>query len=154
TPDFRIFRDSQLAIYFAPFFCVRPKARIVIIGITPGWQQMELAIRTFREGLEFSWPREKIVMEIDNRASFAGRMRTNLVCMLNDLHIPRYLSIASADALFDEANYLAHTTSAIRYPVFVNGENYTGHRPKILEHAKLRWFVEHRLLSELTVVSK
>ena len=47
TPDFRVFRDDQLEIYFAPFLCLKPEARIVIIGITPGWQQMELAIRTF-----------------------------------------------------------------------------------------------------------
>jgi hypothetical protein len=154
TPDFQVFRDDQMEIYFAPFLCLKPEARVVIIGITPGWQQMELAIRTFREGLELDWPREKIAMEIENRASFAGPMRTNLVRMLNNLDIPRYLSIASADALFADADYLVHTTSAIRYPVFVEGKNYTGHRPKILDHAKLLWFAEYHLLPELTAVSK
>jgi len=54
--------------------------------------------------------------------------------------------------LFESAAALVHTGSAIRYPVFVNGRNYTGHSPGMLRNPFLRECVESMLAPELTSV--
>jgi hypothetical protein len=68
--------------------------------------------------------------------------------MLDALGLPKALGISTL-SLFDEKYDLLHTTSAIRYPVFVDGANYTGHRPRPLDSSILAAFVEEQLGAEL-----
>jgi hypothetical protein len=58
----------------------------------------------------------------------------------------------STQSLFDDRDDLLHTTSAIRYPVFVGDRNYTGHEPRPLDTSILKAFVEERLAPELASV--
>jgi hypothetical protein len=37
VPEFRLHQDSQLEVYYAPFDYVNQSAKVVILGITPGW---------------------------------------------------------------------------------------------------------------------
>ena len=54
-------------------------------------------------------------------------MRTNLVKLMDNLGLPSALKIDSTSQLF-ESQYgrLAKSTSLLRYPVFLNGKNYSG----------------------------
>src|SRR5208337_1074706 len=88
----------------------------------------------------------------NKQASFAGTMRDNLVSMLDELELQKALGIDSCSSLFSENYDLAHTTSAIRYPVFVNGKNYTGSRPDILKSYLLRKYISEVLAKELQIV--
>ncbi len=149
---FRLYSESRLAIYYAPFDYIKDDARIAIVGITPGWTQMEIAYRTARLGLTQDKSLEEICSDIEQTASFAGSMRTNLVRMLDELSLPDMLGVSSSAVLFGTQHHLVHTTSAIRYPVFVDGKNYTGHHPDVLKHAKLREYVNTLLAQELEQV--
>ena len=40
-------RDNSIEIYYAPFEYINKTARILIVGITPGWTQTEIAFETF-----------------------------------------------------------------------------------------------------------
>jgi hypothetical protein len=73
--------------------------------------------------------------------------------MLDELGVPSFLGIESTSELFGSATALVHTTSAIRYPVFVKGRNYTGHSPDMLRSAFLRECIESMLGPELACVS-
>ena len=53
-------------------------------------------------------------------------MRTNLVKMLDHIGANHYLRLSSSAELFGTRKDLVHYTSALRYPVFKNGENYSG----------------------------
>ena len=53
-------------------------------------------------------------------------MRRNLVTMLDEIRLAEALGIASCDELFGSAHHLASHMSALAFPVFVNGRNYTG----------------------------
>jgi hypothetical protein len=150
--ELRLYQERNLEIYYVPFDYLKPDAKLLVLGITPGWTQMELAYRFFRNALEQNKTWVEIYSDIEKSASFAGSMRMNLVSMLDELQVPSHLGIASSAFLFGEHHHLIHTTSAIRYAVFVNGENYTGHNPKILNHSKLREFVDTILIEELTQV--
>lgn len=151
-PELRLYQEGNLEIYYVPFDYLKPDAKLLVLGITPGWTQMELAYRFFRNSLEQNKTWSEIYSDVEKSASFAGSMRMNLVSMLDELGVPFYLGVSSSKFLFGEHHHLIHTTSAIRYPVFVNGENYTGHNPKMLNHPKLREFVDTILTEELEQV--
>ncbi len=78
-------------------------------------------------------------------ASFSGPMRRNLVAMLDKVGLAKHLGMASTDALWGSAVSRMHFTSALRYPVFLDGENYSGApdilRTPLLRSHLLRWFV-------------
>ena len=139
----------RLEIYYAPFDYVNEKAQLAIVGITPGLQQMEIGLRQAQSALLEGLATREACQRAKQHASFAGRMRTNLVEMLDELGLPPLLGPRSTGDLFGDHCHLLHTTSAVRYPLFVNDANYTGHSPKLLRIPVLRGFVEHVLGPEL-----
>lgn len=151
-PSLLLHREDGLEMYYAPFEAVNPSASVVLLGITPGWTQMEIAYRAARRDLDLESTWGEICARAKQSASFAGTMRTNLVRMLDDLGVAGLLGILSASDLFASAARLVHTTSAIRYPVFVKGRNYTGYTPGILRNAFLRECVDAMLAPELLAV--
>lgn len=142
-------QSGDVAIYYVPFEAVNPSARLVIVGITPGIQQMAIACRTARDGLLAGDTIEEIMQRIESTASFAGSMRRNLIKMLNELGLAEALSLQSSADLFAERAELLQSLSVVRDAVIVDGENYTGHKPKLLRHPSLRRYVDGRLASEL-----
>lgn len=153
TDHFRLYEDDRLAIFYVPFDYVKPKAKLTLVGITPGWTQMERAFRIASKGLRAGHILEQIFFEVDCTASFAGSMRTNLINILDGLGVGSALGLKTSELLFAEHSALMHTTSAIRYATFIKRRgklcNYTGYSPKILKHAQLRAYVENLLTDEL-----
>jgi hypothetical protein len=149
TDGFRLHREPGLEIYYAPFDYVNRAASLALVGITPGWTQMELAFRTARQALAQRKSLDDASTKAKQQASFAGAMRHNLVSMLDELGVQRALGLSSCRSLFADRTDLVHTTSTIRYPVFVDGRNYTGHRPALLQTPALRQYVSGPLADEL-----
>lgn len=136
--EYFIASEKNLDVYFAPFDHINTKASIVIVGITPGWSQMEKAFRTVITELHDGSSYELASRKVKSEASFAGSMRTNLTKMLDELKLHEKLRLHSTAALFDVNIDLLHSTSALRYPVFNSGKNYTGTTPVPLK-SKLLW---------------
>lgn len=149
VPELLLEEQGRMAMYYVPYDYVNESAKLMIVGITPGFTQMEIAIREARDCLMTGGE----VADIDRRAkiaaSFAGTMRANLVRMLDRIGIPGLLGVGGSDALFGEKRELIHTTSAIRYPVFACGRNYTGHGPTILQSPMLAACARTILMEEL-----
>jgi len=152
-PSLLLHREGSLEMYYAPFGAVNLSASIVLLGITPGWTQMEIAYRVARREMEAGLSGEEICRRAKQNASFAGTMRANLIRMLDELGTPSFLGVDSTTALFGPAAALLHTASAVRYPVFVRGRNYTGHGPDMLRNPFLRECVELVLGPELASVT-
>jgi len=152
TPRFRLFADARLEMFYAPFDYVNRAAKIAIVGITPGFQQMRIAFRTARAVLVAGGTPVDACSQAKARASFAGTMRLNLISMLADIGLLNALAVSSPETLFDSFGHLLHTTSAIRYPVFVGGANYTGYTPRPLDHPMLRDMIFDVLGPELVEV--
>lgn len=124
--DFRIAKEGRLSVYYAPFDAVNPDARLTIVGLTPGWTQMRAAFEAARDALIRGSGDLTALRRAKETAAFAGSMRTNLVAMLDDLDVPHRLDLKTTASLFDTDARLLHATSALRYPVFVDGRNYAG----------------------------
>lgn len=90
-----------------------PSTRVLIVGIAPGRSQHELALQVMAEGGGR--------VELEQRSAFAGSIRKNLVSMLDDLGLNQQFGVATLDELF--GTDLLATTSAVRDPVYVNGQD-------------------------------
>lgn len=146
---FELFSDNNMKIYYAPHNeVINNKAKIFIVGITPGWTQTCIAYKTAREGLVKRHNSQEILKECKRKSRFAGSMRNNLVEMLDELKLNTKLSISSCKCLFENKEKLLHTTSIIPYPVFINGKNYTGSNPKILDNKILKKYLEDYFYKE------
>lgn len=145
-----VFQDREIAVYYAPLGYTNVAATIAIVGLTPGWHQTEIAYRTAIEAMRGGMhPLDAHRMQKPGVA-FAGSMRTNLVTMLDELGVHRHVGIPTSADLF--GSKLLHTTSALRFPVFTNGKNYTGHRPPLTKHPFLVSMVDEILGPELAAV--
>jgi hypothetical protein len=146
-----LFDDAQLSVVYAPLDAINTDAHIVLIGLTPSWRQAQAAYTAHAE-LTGRLPEEAVGLEVKRRAAFAGSMRQNLVAMLDELRIGRYLGVESTAALFAERSDVLHSTSALRYPVFKAGKNYSGQHPKPVGHPFLRAMLERLCAPELARV--
>lgn len=64
-------------------------------------------------------------------------MRTNLIRMMDAVGIARALGLTSTAGLWAGDSHLVHFTSALRYPVLVDGKNWSG-TPDMIRTPKLR----------------
>ena len=133
----RLAQDGKLEIFYAPFEYVNPLARLVIVGITPGRTQAINALKEARRQLDRGVDPTSALKAAKNTGAFSGSMRPNLVSLLDHVGINRWLGIHSCDALFGSSSGLVQTASALKNPVFVDGENYNG-TPNMTRHPLLR----------------
>jgi hypothetical protein len=141
---FLVNKEGNIEIYYAPFDYVNLKAKIMIVGITPGLQQMLQSFEVINEG--------KSLKEVKDLSSFKGSMRTTLVKYLDELKVNKTLKIKSCESLFNKDNKYLHTTSLVKYPVFDKGKNYAG--ANILKKKILLDFIEKNFLQELKTLKK
>ena len=126
---------SQIKIESSGMDYVNPKAKVVIVGITPGGSQM----KANRGG--------KSKKEIKRENAFAGNMRPKLVEMLDAIGVNRFLGIKSCASIWSEDFDKVQMTSLLRDATYRNGEMYRG-VPSILRTQKLKdalmdGFVKH-----------
>jgi hypothetical protein len=141
-------REGKLCVPFAPFDHTTSTARLVLVGITPGRAQATNALRAFADALRAGKPVEAALRHAKLAGSFSGTiMRTNIVQMLDSIGVQALLGVPSCAALFDSAHEQVHFTSALRYPVFVDGKNYSG-SPDLLRTPLLRQMIETFLAAE------
>lgn len=152
--SFLLDREGDIEIYYAPHNeIINKRAKVCIVGITPGWTQTLISYNTVTECLRNG---TKDLLEIKrlckHNARFAGSMRNNIIEMLNELKLNEFLSIKDCKQLFEELELL-HTTSLIPYPVFVKGRNYTGFNPSILESKLLSQYLNQYFVNEIKMLN-
>lgn len=131
-------RGRQVQMLYAPFDSINQSARIAIVGMTPGAHQANQALLAARTALLQGKSDDECACIAKEHASFAGEpMRTNLIRMMDRIGIAQLLEIESTKSLWADDISLVHFTSALRYPVFVDGRDWSG-TPDIIRTAKLR----------------
>ena len=127
--------DCDIRIETSGMDYVNPKAKVVIVGITPGESQMEAS----RCG--------KSKKDIKRENAFAGGMRKQLVRMLDAIGVNRLLNIKTCDTLWSEGFDKVQMTSLLRDATYYRGKMYRG-KPSILgtpvlQKALTDGFVKH-----------
>lgn len=151
-PDsLQLARDGALSVYYCPFEFVNTEAKVVLVGITPGFTQLRNALQEAQAQLKAGASQEAALREAKRVGAFSGKMRPNLVNLLDHFQVNRWLGLDSCDALFGRAAHLVHTTSALRFPVFVDGANYNG-TPSMTKHPLLRRLLLERFAQEASLL--
>jgi hypothetical protein len=132
-PDaFRLAREGRIEAHYIPFDYVNAEARVVLVGISPGFVQWKNAMRSAQQGLREGLPLPELLRVAKYTGAFSGAIRPNLVALLDHVGLQRWLGIASCATLFGEHAHLMHVTAVLRQPVFVDGKNYNGASPNMV----------------------
>lgn len=155
TASFLIEKHKDICMYYAPHNeYINNTAKIVIVGITPGWHQMQSALEQFVKSYTSGKTVEVCLKESKKAAGFAGSMRKNLIDMLNGCGIPEVFDLPAPAYLFEAHWHFVHTTSIIKYPVFIKGKNYTGHQPPISRSSLLQDYAYKEFPRELASIQE
>ena len=127
--------DNDIEIYTSGMEYVNPKAKVVIVGITPGESQMKAS----RNG--------KSKRDVKRENAFAGGMRKQLVEMLDAIGVNRFLNIKTCETLWSDDFDKVQMTSLLRDAIYYRGKMYRG-KPSIfgtpiLQKALADGFVKH-----------
>jgi len=132
-PDaFLLARAGALAAHYIPFDYVNAGARVVLVGISPGFVQWKNAMLAAQRGLREGLPVPELLRAAKYAGAFSGAIRPNLVALLDHVGLQHWLGIASCATLFGDHAHLMHVTAVLRQPVFVDGKNYNGASPNML----------------------
>ena len=132
-PDgFLLARAGTLSAHYIPFDYVNRGARLVLVGISPGFVQWKNAVREARRQMALGAAPDALLRAAKYTGAFSGAIRPNLVALLDHVGLQRWLGIASCASLFGADAHLMHVTAVLRHPVFVDGKNYNGAAPNRL----------------------
>jgi hypothetical protein len=144
-PDaFVLAREGRFTTCYVPFESVNASARVVIVGITPGFNQWKNAMAEAQRQLQRGASGDELLHAARLAGAFSGTIRPNLVALLDAIGVQRWLGIASCATIFGEDAGRVQVTSALRHAVFVNGKNYSGApamtRTPFLQQQIMEWF--------------
>jgi hypothetical protein len=141
--------SGDVKIYYAPFEHINPSARIVLVGITPGPTQMVNANNEARRVLLSGKSHAEAIRTAKSVGAFSGEpLRSNLINQLNHWGFHKWLNLSDSAALFSTSRHLVQTTSLLRYPVFVNYNDYRGN-PDMTKHPMLRKYLLENFAAEV-----
>ena len=127
--DSEVVGNKRIDVAYWPQGPLNLDARVVIVGITAGRQQMRNAWLEMRRCLQTGMREADAVAAARTIGSFSGPMRENLVAMLDYIGVNRLVRVQSTASLWEDDVHLVQFTSVLRWPVFVDGENYRGAPP-------------------------
>lgn len=144
-PDtFLLAREGRYSSYYLPFESVNRAARVVVVGISPGFAQWKIATGEAQRQLAAGASVDDTLRAARRTGAFSGAIRPNFVALLDAIGVQRWLGIASCSSLFGEDAPLVHIGAILRHSVFVDGKNYSGtpamHKQAFLREEVLRYF--------------
>ena len=151
APEFSLGKDGPYELRYTPFEHLNRDARLVIVGITPGPNQIKLAYDTAQSLLVSGVGREQILAEVKKTGSFGGQaMRPNLLRMLRHFPFNRLLGIEDVATLWSTHTRLLHSTSVVPHAVFENGKPFKGKFDAILKSPLLKQCFLDSFVASLT----
>lgn len=130
--------EGRFEVVYTPFEYINPKAKIAIVGITPGPDQLVNAVAEASRCLDLGLSDEQTLQSAKKIGAFSSKLRPNLIAMLNAIHLNEWLGIKDCSELFESRSELVQTCSLIKNATFVwnnKGESkpYAGSKTDILK---------------------
>lgn len=127
----------------------------MIVGITPGPNQIKAAYETAQRLLGAGAPDNIVLAEAKREGSFGNpTMRPNLVRMLDELGFRELLGLHSCSELWEEAFGLLHATSVVPHAAFRGGRPFAGSFQDILRSSAFRRIFEDHFVPSLASLPK
>jgi hypothetical protein len=150
---FLLGEEKGFTIYYVPFEHINVKARLVLVGITPGPTQRDCSRATAQRLLATPAPNSQILKEILRQCAFTD-MRERIDRMLDHFGIPRCLGIDCASRFWSSCFDQFFPTSIIPNAAFKNGLYFNGPFNAILEIAPLRHQFEDVFIPSIRRLNK
>lgn len=126
-PAFSVGHDGKYDLAYIPFEHVNHDAKLVIVGITPGNTQLELAYGEAQNLLNAGRTEEEILVQVKKTGAFGGKsMKPNLLKMLRHFHFEQLLGIADVEMLWGSRADSLHSTSVVPHAAFKDGQRFNG----------------------------
>lgn len=139
APEFCLGDDGNHSLQYIPFEHENHEAKLVIVGITPGMNQLRLAYQTAREQMLAGHSDPEALAEIKKHGAFGGvAMKPNLLKLLRHFRFDRLLGIDNVESLWGENAHLLHSTSVIPHAAFKSGKMFAGSFAEAMESPLLR----------------
>jgi hypothetical protein len=150
APETLLAASPPYELFYIPFEHVSPAARLVLVGITPGPTQLELAYteaqRLIREGASD----EEISAGAKRKAGFGGPLRANLLRMLRRFRFAELLGIRDEEELWAGSADVLHATSVVPHAAFKAGKMFAGSFGEVLGAGILKQSFERDFVSSLS----
>ncbi len=147
---FLLGREGRYSAHYIPFESIHEGARVVVVGITPGFVQWKNAMRETQRQLALGADDAAALRAARLAGAFSGAIRPNFVALLDAIGVQRWLGIASCATLFDQHAGLVQVSGILRHPIFVDHKNYSGSPPMtrnaFLREQVLRYFAQEATL--------
>lgn len=139
NPVFSLGREGKYDLAYIPFEHVNKDAKLVIVGITPGNTQLELAYRSAQDLLNTGLTENEILVEVKKAGAFGGpSMKPNLLKMLRHFRFDKLLDITDVETLWGTDDDLLHSTSVVPHAAFKDGERFNGGFEEIMAAQPLK----------------
>src|SRR5258705_879033 len=149
-PRTRLPSQGGYELFYTPFESVNHLARLVIVGITPGPTQVQIAYETAQELLRAGLPDDQVLVGAKSAGGFGGSsMRPNLLRMLRHFEFEKLLGIVDVAALWGNSSDLLHSTSVVPHAAFKNGTMFAGSFAEVLASPTLRESFEADFVASL-----
>jgi hypothetical protein len=150
-PDTLLAKELPYEIFYVPFEHVNRRARLVIVGITPGMNQLEMAYAETQRLLNLGTGTADLLEVVKTLAAFGGEaMRPNLLRMLRHFNFAKMLGIRDEADLWNGAAALLHSTSVVPHAAFKNGKMFSGSFDEIMKVDALRQRFESDFVAPLS----
>ena len=144
---FLLEQDAPYGVNYIPFEAVNRTARVVVVGLTPGFIQWRNGVAEAQRQLLAGATQAEVLLAAKRFGAFSGPLRPNLVALLDAIGLHEWLEVPSCAILFGTRPDLLHSTSLLRHPVSRNGDNYSG-TPAPIGHPFLRGQIEQYFAQE------
>lgn len=111
--------DQRYRVQYIPFEYVNVDARLVMVGITPGNNQVDGSYATLNQRANSGEAKEDILCAIKRDNSFGGKgMKPNLLKMMRHFEFEKFLGIGDVEEIWGESDHLFQATSVVPNAAF------------------------------------
>lgn len=139
APEFCLGTEGPYELRYIPFEHINREARLVIVGITPGPNQVDLAYERAQALLRAGASEARILAEVIKTGGFGGKtMRPNLLKMLRHFEFDKLLGIQDVATLWSSDAHLLQSTSMVKHAAFKSGDPFNGSFEEVLASPLLK----------------
>jgi hypothetical protein len=130
--------SGQDEVYYIPFEWTNPDAKLVVVGITPGPTQLELAYRTASSKIKVGLDEEGILKAAKMHGAFGGAtMRPNLIRMMAHFGFADLFGVDRVEDFWGHSAGVFMGTSVVPHAAFRRGKPFAGSFEDIMKSTAL-----------------
>ena len=142
--------DSRDELFYIPFEWTNRQARLVIVGISPGSNQLQLAYRAASSKIKVGLTDEAVLKAAKVHGAFGSpTMRPNLIKMLDHFDFPQLLGIEKSEDLWGRHADIFMGTSVVPHAAFRNGKPFAQSFDDVLKSPIFKESFERDFVSSL-----